>query len=286
MNKHEQAGAWLEDTEGRRFEVYGTCAIGRAPGNQVTLADDLASRRHALIHAQEQAQYWLVDLGSRNGTALDGRRIHHPTLLREGSRVKIGNTTLTFHQPVATGSGDVDVVGGGTVMEIKATSCWLLVADIVGSTQLEQRYPPEELPIVTGRWLAACTQLVEQGQGIINKFLGDGFLAYWQDDGTVTEHVVGVIEALGRLQAESPLAFRFVLHWGKVLVGGASLGEDSLSGRDVNFAFRMERLASGLALTRLVSEPACGRLAGRVSPTPVGRHGLQGFEGDFAFFSF
>jgi len=286
MNRHDQAGAWLEDAEGRRFAVHGTCAVGRAPGNQVLLADDLASRRHALIHAQEQGQYWLVDLGSRNGTALDGRRIHRPTLLREGSRIRIGNTTLTFHQPVAAGSEDVDLTGGGTIMEIKATSCWLLVADIVASTQLEQRYPPETLPVVTGRWLAQCTQLVEQGQGIINKFLGDGFLAYWHDDKAVTEHVMGVTAALGRLQAESPLSFRFVLHWGKVLVGGASLGEDSLSGREVNFVFRMERLASGLGLTRLISEPACQKLATRLSAAPVGRHGLHGFDGDFAFFTF
>lgn len=61
---------------------------------------------------------------------------------------------------------------------------------------------------------------------------------------------------------------------------------DSLSGREVNFVFRMERLASGLGLTRLISEPACEKLATRLPAAPVGRHGLHGFEGEFAFFTF
>lgn len=286
MDTPDETGAWLEDAEGRRVPVHGTCSIGRAPGNHVLLADDLASRRHALIHAQEQGQYWLVDLGSRNGTSIDGRRIHRPTLLSDGSRIKVGSTTFAFHQPAPTGQDDVDLAAGGTITEIKAANCWLLVADIVGSTQLELHHPPQELPVITGRWLAECTQIVEQGQGIINKYLGDGFLAYWQDNGTATERVAGAVESLGQLQGRSPLSFRLVLHLGRVLVGGASLGEESLSGREVNFVFRMERLASGIGLARLVSEPAGGRLAGRVSTAPVGRHALQGFEGDFAFFTF
>lgn len=286
MIQVDQLGAWLEDAEGRRFPVHGTCSLGRAPGNQVVLADERASRRHALVHAQEQDQYWLVDLGSRNGTALDGRRIHRPTLLREGSHIRIGGTTFTFHQSTTAGTGDLDLAAAGTITEIKAMPCWLLVADIVGSTQLELQHPPEELPVVTGRWLAECTQLVEDGHGGINKFLGDGFLAYWHDDGTVPLRVAGVAEALGQLQTRSPLAFRFVVHFGKVLVGGASLGEESLSGREVNFVFRMEKLASGLGLSRLISEPAHERLADHLSGAPVGRHGLSSFEGDFAFFTF
>jgi len=42
------------------------------------------------------------------------------------------------------------------------------------------------------------------------------------------------------MQQAEPLTFRFVLHRGKVYLGGAaSLGEESLSGPEVNFVFRM-----------------------------------------------
>jgi adenylate cyclase len=286
VNGPHEPGAWLEDNEGRRFPIQGTCAIGRGPGTQLVLADDLASRRHALVHAQEHHQYWLVDLGSRNGTVLDGRRINRPTLLRDGSRIKIGGAVFTFHQTAPASEGAAHVADGGTITQIKATACWLLVADIVGSTRLEQQIPPEELPVMTGRWLAECTQLVEQGEGGINKYLGDGFLAYWNDEEAAPQRIAGVAQALVELQARSPLSFRFALHFGRVLVGGASLGEDNLSGREVNFIFRMEKLASALGVARLLSEPACQQLAGHLSTAPIGLHPLHGFEGQFPFFTF
>ena len=70
-------------------------------------------------------------------------------------------------------------MGDHTVVEIKSASCWLLVADLEDSTQMIQRLPADEAPVRTGRWLAECKELIEECGGSINKFLGDGFFAYW-----------------------------------------------------------------------------------------------------------
>jgi class 3 adenylate cyclase len=78
-----------------------------------------------------------------------------------------------------------------------------------------------------------------------------------------------------------------VLHHGEVFMGGvASLGEENLSGKEVNFVFRMEKLASALGVSRLLSEAAHGQLAGRLQAKDVGTHILSGFEGQYRFFSF
>ena len=52
------------------------------------------SRRHAEI-VQEGSAYWLVDLGSTNGTEVSGRRVQRARL-DDGSQFTIGETTVTF----------------------------------------------------------------------------------------------------------------------------------------------------------------------------------------------
>jgi hypothetical protein len=64
------------------------------------------------------------------------------------------------------------------------------------------------------------------------------------------------------------------------------MGEESLLGMEVNFVFRMERLASALGQPRLLSEAAARQLAGSLPTTPVGKHPLPGLEGEHWFLSF
>jgi adenylate cyclase len=287
MSDAAKASVWLENPRGERFPVVGNCTIGRAPTNQIVLADDRTSRRHALVHPQEQQEYWLVDLGSSNGTMLNGRRVTQPTLLHDGDRIEVGASPLTFHQPAAAGRDEtLQPAADATVLEVKSEPCWLLVADIEGSTRLHEKLPAAELPVLIGRWLAECKQLVEECGGSINKFLGDGFFAWWQARAGSDRQITRAVEALKRLQAGSRLPFRFVLHHGTVFRGGAALGEESLSGRDVNFVFRMERLASQLHEPRLLSEIAASLLDTQLGVSAVGRHPLPGLEGEFGFVRF
>jgi len=65
--------------------------------------------------------------------------------------------------------------------------------------------------------------------------------------------------------------------------GGASLGEESLSGREVNFVFRMEKLAAQLKLARLVSDPARQLLGESFPATEAGLHLLPGFPDPVTF---
>lgn len=67
--------------------------FGRAPDNTIVINDDFASSRHARIVAQNGAQV-LEDLGSTNGTFVDGSRITSPVSLSIGTQITIGHTTL------------------------------------------------------------------------------------------------------------------------------------------------------------------------------------------------
>jgi pSer/pThr/pTyr-binding forkhead associated (FHA) protein len=70
--------------------------IGRAEDNTLALpGDDFASGHHARIESQRDG-VWIVDLGSTNGTFINGSRLDGRRKLREGDVVQIGDTELRF----------------------------------------------------------------------------------------------------------------------------------------------------------------------------------------------
>lgn len=277
--------AWLELPDGRRQPVGAGCTLGRGTQSNLRLPEERVSRRHALIHPQGGGEYWLVDLGSRNGTYLNGRRLSQPVRLQDADELSLGPCRLHFRQPdAAVPAPPATNATQATLVDVRQQPCWLLVADIVGSTELAQALSPSELAVVIGRWFLDCRGLVEQHGGMVNKYLGDGFLAYWNDTGGNAAAVAALLTALRAQQEVGRPAFRLAVHWGPVVMGGpASLSEESLTGPEVNFVFRMDKLAKALQCRTLLSEPASERLGSRVICKPAGDHPLPGFAGQFPF---
>ena len=148
---------------------------------------------------------------------------------------------------------------------------------------MDARYA--QLAALTTAWLRQCRKLIESSGGTINKFLGDGFLAFWRAGEHPAEHVIACLDSLRQMQAKEQPRFRLVLHYGRVQWGGgATLGEDNLAGAEVNFAFRMEKLAGSLGEQFLISEAAATPCRERWALADVGAHTLSGFEGSFRFF--
>lgn len=90
--------AELEKPDGQRFRIQSTCTLGRASANDIVLADPKVSRRHALIQVQKQYQFWLIDLGSSNGTFLNGHRVTQPVQLRNQDQIEVGPFRFIFRQ--------------------------------------------------------------------------------------------------------------------------------------------------------------------------------------------
>jgi adenylate cyclase len=288
MNSASATAVWLEPAGGKPLPVRGRCFLGRSAACEVVLSDAKVSRQHALIQGQDENEFWLIDLGSANGTYLNGRRVTQPCRLSDGDKIAVAGFAFVFHGPKGPAALSADSsTTDATVHEIRSLTCWLLVADIDSSTQLLRKLPSEDAPRVTGRWLATCRKLLDERDGTINKYLGDGFLAYWPAGPESTACVAQSLLALKKVQETAEPLFRVVVHYGKVSAGGpASMGEESLAGREVNFVFRMEKLAAALGESRLLSEPALTELKPLLPTLEAGRHAVPGFEGQFSFFSY
>jgi hypothetical protein len=79
---------------GRKVLDNQRSIVGRSRDVDVQIEDPNVSRRHAEI-VQEGSTYWLVDLGSTNGTEVDGQRVQRMRLA-DGSHFTLGETTVTF----------------------------------------------------------------------------------------------------------------------------------------------------------------------------------------------
>ncbi len=86
---------------GQRFIIRkGNITIGRLPANDVSIPDQQVSRHHATI-TWENEQFFIRDLGSANGTTVNGVLISAPCPLRDGDVIGLGEILLTFQGPGA-----------------------------------------------------------------------------------------------------------------------------------------------------------------------------------------
>ena len=279
-----EAGAWLESPGRERILLEGNCSLGRSAGNDVVIESSTASRRHCIIHLQNVGEFWLIDLGSSNGTFLNKRRVHQPVRLSDNDQLTVGDAPFTFRQPEEITNERRTLIEEQTIRETANIPVWLLLADIENFTPLSRSLASDKLALLVGSWVAACKAIVEEHQGEIDKYLGDGFLAYWRDDENAAGNIAAGLTKLKELQKVEP-RFRLVLHYGLVSSGGVrAMGEESLIGKEVIFVFRMEKLAGSLGIDLLASEAAQKKLVDVLPAQPAGTHELKGFDGRFEFF--
>ena len=85
---------------GKEFTLgQGDHTIGRSLDNEVVLADIAVSRKHTLV-CEENGLFVLRDLGSGNGTLVNGQKVH-TYHLKDGDQIELGNTLMRFRLPVS-----------------------------------------------------------------------------------------------------------------------------------------------------------------------------------------
>ena len=89
---------------GRTFDLDGAMSvIGRDPACEVSLRDPGVSRHHARLEMQEDHRILLRDVGSANGTFVNGVRVAEASI-QPGDQIRVGNTLLTMGRPLADGA--------------------------------------------------------------------------------------------------------------------------------------------------------------------------------------
>jgi pSer/pThr/pTyr-binding forkhead associated (FHA) protein len=82
---------------GSAFELDNSATIGRSPAVEIQIDDPFASGRHARIY-ERGGLFYLEDMGSTNGTFLNGEAVRSQELLRVEDNIRIGDTSFRYEQ--------------------------------------------------------------------------------------------------------------------------------------------------------------------------------------------
>ena len=82
---------------GTTFDLSQGATMGRAEGSDIEIDDPFASSVHSRIFPRDQFMY-IEDMGSTNGTYLNGRRLRAAERLKVGDTVRIGETEYRYQE--------------------------------------------------------------------------------------------------------------------------------------------------------------------------------------------
>lgn len=93
-------GAASSLRQGQVLTLTSETAIGRSAGNDVVVDDPHVSARHATVQFA-RGQWWLRDLGSSNGTSLNGKPVRAVVAVRHGDVLQCGRVRFRFSSSIA-----------------------------------------------------------------------------------------------------------------------------------------------------------------------------------------
>jgi class 3 adenylate cyclase len=166
----------------------------------------------------------------------------------------------------------------------------VLFCDLVGSTQLSGQLDPEDLRAVVRAYQEAAAAVIQQYEGHIAQYLGDGLLVYFgyplahEDEARRAVHTgLGLVQAIAALntrlvaQYGVHLAVRLGIHTGPVVVGvmgGGGRHEHLALGETPNIAARLQTLAPANAV--VLSAVTARLVQGTFALEDLGTHTLHG----------
>ena len=296
MNPALPTPSLLDAAHRRRFPLSEgqSWAIGRGDGCAVLLDSRSVSRLHALIQRKDAGDLALVDLGSRNGSFVNGKRVTLPIALHDKDRLVFGDQELTFANPSGRLAARLVVPGDSrdeptTALHTHSMTS-ILVVDIRDFTPLARLLSESLLSQTIGTWFLRTGQIAQREGSWAQKYIGDAVMAVWVHDleTNIAGDLLRVLRAIGDIAAATaeissslplpaPLRIGAGVNTGPAIVGGADY---TALGDTVNAAFRLESATKDLGLGVALGERSYAELAAGARTGFVQREvELKGYDG-------
>jgi class 3 adenylate cyclase len=289
--------AILDGAEGgRRVAIAGQLTVGRGDDAGLVIEDPEISRAHAVLASTGEGLE-IEDLGSLNGTWVNGERITGAMPLAPGDVIKVGTTRVeVLSVSVGPSAGPQSPLQRASPTPVAAEDelrpVSALFADIVGSTALAERLAPEDFTALIGGCVDRMCRAVEQFGGVIDAYMGDGIAAFFGFP-TANEHdadraaraalsivrtIDGYANEVRKTWKLPDLGVRVGVNSGQVaigVVGGAERHPVAL-GDTMNVAARLQTAAE--PGTIVIGGATAKKLRGRFMLAPLGHIAVRGRE--------
>jgi adenylate cyclase len=176
----------------------------------------------------------------------------------------------------------------------------IMFSDVRNFTTLSEKSDPGELVELLNEYLEAMTEIVFKYEGVVDKFIGDGILAYWGAFTAKDKHAENAcraalemlvkVEELNvgwRAQGKNGIAIGIGVNSGEVIFGNVGRGkkvEFTVIGDPVNLAARLESLNKDFSTNVVISEFTVARLGKLAKVRPLGGVKVKGKTVETAVF--
>lgn len=299
----------------RRENLYGSSPFAHVNKTGEWLLLDLASTPNSLFGIipdlkQEGYRHYLVvpvhfASGAQNGISFATRSeegfserdlnvLRHlmPTFTT-GTELRVVAKRLDDVLRIYVGEGPHRAILSGAIQRGQVTRIRsaILFADMRGYTRASSNLSPEGAVDLLNSYFDCLVPPIEDENGEVLKYLGDGLLAIFRDRGDDTggapqSALSAAVNALQRLYTANeegrfpvPVAAGIALHHGEAAYGNVGSGQRldfTVIGRDVNLASRIADLNKQLGEPLLMSKAFVEHLWG--NPHPLGAHRVDGFD--------
>lgn len=273
--------------------------IGRNPENNFVIPDSWISRQHAMFQLTEDREFYLIDLGSRNGTFVNGRRVTIPMALQDGDRVMLGQTELRFHCAAQVNPNQPPTLVSETqtsALHVRRLIS-VMVVDIRNFTSLTRQMDEHLLSSLIGEWFRQAGEIIREAGSWVDKYIGDAVMSLWfhNENAIARQEVIQIFQAVSDLNKMTtdlghryplpfPLHIGAGINTGYAMVGNTGSGDRpdyTAIGDTVNAAFRLESCTKQIGVDIALGQSTYdyladfGRAQRRFTPYPVT---LKGYE--------
>ncbi|OLP18192.1 adenylate/guanylate cyclase domain-containing protein [Leptolyngbya sp. 'hensonii'] len=247
--------------------------FGRSDDNNFVLPDRWISRNHAMLQCMETGEFYLIDLGSRNGSFINGRRVSIPVTLRNGDMLTFGQTEMEFHcsaveQVTESSTSDKEFTATAILHVRRLIS--IMVVDIRDFTGLTRQVDEKLLSEVIGTWFRHAGNIIREYGSWVDKYIGDAVMAVWIHgmQGVNEAELLRIFRAVHALHKMTsdlhnqyplpfPLRVGAGINTGYAMVGNTGTGDRpdyTALGDTVNAAFRLETCTKQIGLDLALGE--------------------------------
>ncbi len=267
----------LHTDKGKRYlslasKTYWT--VGRGRENDVVIRDQCISRNHAILQSTDLGEFYLIDLGSRNGTFVNGRRVSIPVTLHNADQIAFGKTQAEFYSPQSGKIGEIEEeeqewdTMTSTIHQRELIS--VVVTDIRDFTVLGQQLDEKILSALIGNWFRQAGTIIRNAGSWVDKYIGDAVMAIWfhGQDTVTNDDLLDIFQAVKNLHDMTqnlskqyplpfPLRIGTGINTGHAMVGNTGSGDHpdyTAIGDTVNAAFRLESATKQIGLDVAIGE--------------------------------
>jgi adenylate cyclase len=191
------------------------CTIGRGNANNISLDDRLVSRDHAMIRCSAKGECEINDVGSSNGTHVNGALVTAPVTLKDGDVIQIGQHVMAFIQSAEAAElvveGDDDRAVGLYPPNSLITA---LSLNIRGYANLTQILGAEQLALLMADIAAIAGDVFTRRHGWTHRHEGSAIHAVWahHDDWLSARDLLNIFDVIAEIQlGVRPLQKRYHL---------------------------------------------------------------------------